>query len=105
MMIDEKRLEELLKAEAKLQALENAGVDNWQWYSEAMEEYNKWEEDWEKQKLLKPLLEKYTEDIVTYITENTQVECLEKGYYSCIFDGNEAIETMLLDFIGEVNNE
>jgi hypothetical protein len=104
-MVDEKRLEELLKAEAKLQALENAGVDNWQWYSEAMEEYDKWEEVWEKQKffkLLNPLLEKYAEDIVNYITENTRVECLEKAYYSCIFEDNEAIEAMLLDFIGEV---
>lgn len=100
-MIDEKRLEELLKAEAKLQALENAGVDNWQWYSEAMEEYNKWE----KQKLLKTLLEKYTEDIVTYIAENTQVEYLEKGSYACIFDGNEAIKAMLLNLIDEVSDD
>lgn len=101
MMIDEKRLEELLKAEAKLQALENAGVDNWEWYSEAMVEYNKWE----KQKLLKTILEKYTEDIVTYIAENIQVECLEKGSYACIFDDKEAIKAMLLDLIDEVSDD
>jgi len=35
--LDEKRIEELLEAEAKLQALEQAGVDNWDGYGYAME--------------------------------------------------------------------
>jgi hypothetical protein len=30
------RLKVLLAAERKLRALENAGVDNWEWYGEAM---------------------------------------------------------------------
>lgn len=34
------RLEELKDAERLLIALENAGVDNWEGYSDAMEEYN-----------------------------------------------------------------
>lgn len=33
-IIDEERLLELLEAEAKLQCLENDGVDNWSWYME-----------------------------------------------------------------------
>jgi hypothetical protein len=31
-------IEELRKRDAKLTALENAGVDNWEWYDEAMRE-------------------------------------------------------------------
>lgn len=37
--IDSKRLRELEKAEAKLNALENGGVDNWEWYDQAMTPY------------------------------------------------------------------
>jgi hypothetical protein len=29
--------EELLKAEATLSLLQNSGVDNWEWYSEALD--------------------------------------------------------------------
>ena len=39
--ISKKEYERLLKDSAKLQALENGGVDNWQGYSYAMEEYYK----------------------------------------------------------------
>ena len=35
--ITEERLEELLAAEEKLSALEAYGVDNWEWYGDAME--------------------------------------------------------------------
>lgn len=38
--ISKKRLKELLKSEAKLTALENGGVDNWDFYDEAMSSYN-----------------------------------------------------------------
>lgn len=38
--IDKKRYDELIEAEAKLRALEAAGVDNWQGYNYAMEILN-----------------------------------------------------------------
>lgn len=38
-MILEKRLRELERAEAKLQALEAGGVDNWEWYDESLKEF------------------------------------------------------------------
>lgn len=38
--ISKKRLKQLEKAEAKLNALENGGVDNWEWYDQAMTSYN-----------------------------------------------------------------
>jgi lactate dehydrogenase-like 2-hydroxyacid dehydrogenase len=40
-VITKKRLRELEDSELKLTALEQAGVDNWDWYDDAMEEYNR----------------------------------------------------------------
>jgi len=37
----QKELDELYDRDFKLNCLENGGVDNWQWYSESLEEY--WE--------------------------------------------------------------
>lgn len=39
MPISEKRLEELLDIEAKMQALEAGGVDNWEGYGDSLEPY------------------------------------------------------------------
>tara|TARA_R110000751_G_scaffold8874_3_gene34420 strand:+ start:5907 stop:6197 length:291 start_codon:yes stop_codon:yes gene_type:complete len=41
MEITKERLQELEQSEAKLNALEIGGVDNWEWYGEAMQEYEK----------------------------------------------------------------
>ena len=38
--ITEKEYEILIDSQMKLQALENGGVDNWEWYSDSLEEYN-----------------------------------------------------------------
>lgn len=40
-IIDEERLRELLKAELRLMALENGGVDNWSWYSDSLSDFLK----------------------------------------------------------------
>ena len=37
--ISEKRLRELERAERKLDALERGGVDNWEWYGEALNDF------------------------------------------------------------------
>lgn len=39
MSISAKRIKELERAEAKLQALESGGVDNWDFYDDALEGY------------------------------------------------------------------
>lgn len=41
----EEYLEELLDDSLKLNALIAAGVDNWEWYGEAMNIYNEWEKE------------------------------------------------------------
>jgi len=38
--LSEKRMKELLRSEAKLNALEAGGVDNWEWYGESLKEYH-----------------------------------------------------------------
>lgn len=48
--ITQKRLDELEKAEAKLQALQNGGVDNWEWYDDSMDSYREWLEERENAK-------------------------------------------------------
>lgn len=40
--ISKERYEELIDRELKLRCLENSGVDNWEWYDLAMEDY--WED-------------------------------------------------------------
>jgi hypothetical protein len=54
--ISEKRLKELERSAAKLQALENGGVDNWEWYSESLKE-------WNKENRLEEILEEVVENI------------------------------------------
>lgn len=43
--VKEKRLVELIKAEAFLNALFSAGVDNWNGYEDAQDIYEAWEDD------------------------------------------------------------
>ena len=38
-VISEERLRELLEKEARYIALENGGVDNWEWYDVSIQEY------------------------------------------------------------------
>lgn len=38
-LISESRLRDLLYAEAKLNALEAGGVDNWEWYGDSINDY------------------------------------------------------------------
>lgn len=38
-IIDELRLKELLATEARYDALESGGVDNWEWYGASIQDY------------------------------------------------------------------
>lgn len=40
--ISRKEYEELKKRDLKLTALEHSGVDNWDWYGDAMDQYQTW---------------------------------------------------------------
>lgn len=63
-----KELQELIEAEAKLNALECGGVDNWEWYGEAfsnylelLEEYDDWDDFIEGETNEELLIKKYGE--------------------------------------------
>lgn len=47
-IVPEKRLRELLETEARLAALEQGGVDNWEWYSDSLNDYLKDFCEWNK---------------------------------------------------------
>jgi hypothetical protein len=47
-LVDADEYEELQDAQLMLQCLENAGVDNWDGYSEALREYNSFQENQEE---------------------------------------------------------
>jgi hypothetical protein len=66
MALSEKRIRELEKAERKLEALENAGVDNWDGYNFAMEAIRKEEE-----------YDEFMEQIVSDIADAIG-ECIEE---------------------------
>ena len=49
MSISDKRIKELERAEAKLNALEEGGVNNWEWYGESLKDY--WAENERDEKM------------------------------------------------------
>lgn len=56
--LTQERYDELIKADRKLRALENGGVDNWEWYDSAMKEVHKEDaEDDFVEKLVSDILE------------------------------------------------
>lgn len=90
--IDKKRLVELERAEKKLHALENGGVDNWEWYSEAMKPYN---EENEIDELVDTCLEEIEVALFTGAYEPS-----ERGAgFACRDESREDAKNILLDFI------
>lgn len=69
--ITPERIRELEKAERKLQALENAGVDNWGGYDFALEEIRKEDEH-------KEFLEEVVDEIIDAISD-----CIEEPAGRC----------------------
>lgn len=66
-MIDEKRLKQLERAYGKLQALEAGGVDNWEWYSESLR-------DWNKENELEELIENMVNDFDDIMVDGVDYE-------------------------------
>lgn len=54
--IDRKEYDRLLDRDRMLEALENGGVANWEWYSDSLEQYNKEKELQKEKEMLKSLL-------------------------------------------------
>ena len=97
--IDSKRLMELERNTRMLEALQQGGVDNWEWYGESLKEFRKEEE-------LDDLLEQYTNEILEVCSLEADVEYpagRECGH-SILFnaDAESSVQGLLHKFMKEV---
>lgn len=96
MEISTDRLKELEKAEAKLQALEAGGVDNWPNYSDALADYRKREE-------LNELIEVALEQIEEAYTDSKYLVYAVKNHtVSFTEEANNAVLNILRNLVKEV---
>lgn len=99
--ISKREYDNLLKAQRKLQALENGGVDNWEWYSEALSELRK-EEEFEY------LLQEYTDLILEECSVQGDVEYpagREAGHRILLDDAEDGVIQLLRKFYQEATKE
>ena len=76
-IIDENELYRLLKYSMILEALENGGVDNWEWYGDSIYDYKK----------------NLREDFGEYITENEDdVDVMDLAIEKCMKEYKEVEE-------------
>lgn len=96
--VTKKYLKSLERAAAKLQALEDGGVDNWEWYGESLKDFRKEEE-------LDDLIAKHVDNICQTVAEDCTVEypsCREAGAAIMFPDGvEEQIEKWIRQCIEE----
>lgn len=101
MEIDEKTFEILVRDQQRLHCLQSYGVDNWDGYSDAMEDYYKWEQEREQLQKLKPLIQKYYDSIVEEVTTKCTVESLDRYTQYAVYD-KDGLENILTDFVEEI---
>lgn len=96
--ISKKRLEQLEKAASKLQALENGGVDNWEWYGEALKE-------WNKENQLEEIIQDFIENAAQILAECNEVDYpagREAGpSVNLTLEGEEGLRSMFDIFLKE----
>lgn len=88
MKIDRKRLKELELAEMKLNALEVGGVDNWEFYGDALDEFNKSLEKIER-------VEKIVNELCEIICENIEQPAGSGCGYGVTKEGIEIMSDLL----------
>mgnify|MGYP003653641505 CR=1 FL=1 len=92
--LTDKRIQELLRAESKLNALEAGGVDNWQHYDDSLA-------PWRKENAFDELLEQTIEDIQTTFAENAGHEfpSVPEAGINIWCEDEDALRKVLVDFI------
>jgi len=101
MKIDPKRLKELERSEAKLNALEAGGVDNWEWYGDALAPLQKQEE-------IDDEISHSVEDILATVCEKVDEPAGHGCGYGVSDDCHDEIVvliTQLIKKIGEIEKE
>ena len=95
--ITEQRLAQLEDIEAKMNALERGGVDNWEWYSEALKDYNAKKQEEES---FNNLVDEICESLITEIEEPAG----SGSGYGIRKEGLAAIKKIIKRFIAEQQN-
>lgn len=96
--ISARRLKELERAQAKLNALEAGGVDNWEWYSESLKGFH-------QEERLEELFEEYVDSILEVCSEEGDVEYpagREAGHSILLGDAEEGVYQLLVKFSKEI---
>jgi hypothetical protein len=89
-----KRIQELLNAERKLNALEARGVDNWEWYDKALESIR-------KEDKLEDVVDMYVQDILELAAiAEVSAEDSRNGLYIVNIDEDET-RGILQNFLQE----
>jgi hypothetical protein len=90
-----KRMQELLNAERKLNALEAGGVDNWEWYDEALESIR-------KEDKLEDVVDMYVQNILELAAQaEVSAEDSRNGLYIVNIDEDETrgiLQTFLQEY-------
>jgi hypothetical protein len=82
-LMSSKRIQELLNAERKLNALEAGGVDNWEGYGEALDEIR-------KEDKLEDVVDMYVQDMLELAAQaEVSAEDSRNGLYIVTIDGDE----------------
>ena len=90
--ISKKELDELRDAQARLSALEAGGVDNWEWYDEALKDYHKQKEQEENINAL-------IDDICCIACENVEEPAGRGCGYGIRQNGYDKIERLIKEFL------
>jgi hypothetical protein len=94
-VMNSKRIQELLNAERKLNALEAGGVDNWEWYDESLESIR-------KEDKLEDVVDMYVQNILELAAiAEVSAEDSRNGLYIVNIDEDETrsiLETFLREY-------
>jgi len=95
-MIYQDKLDELLDAQSKLQALENGGVDNWEFYVEALGEYF-------KEKKRGELIDQFIQDLGDVLVDAKIDEPADRGAGYSIEFNEQDVKKLVANLIREYN--
>ncbi|MCK5616358.1 hypothetical protein KAR91_81605 [Candidatus Pacearchaeota archaeon] len=98
MTLSKERIKELERKEAKLNALEAGGVDNWKWYGEALKEYN-------NTIRLEKKLEEILEDIEVALLEGAYEPSERGAGYSTTEESRDNAMIVLKDGITDIQRD
>lgn len=94
--ISEKRLKDLERKVAKLEALESGGVDNWEWYGESLK-------GWRKENEEEETLDEMVENIIQIFNEDSTVdEPAGRGCgYSIRLEDERVLRSIIMRFVAK----